>query len=111
MQPNDPARVDHLTGSVWPGNPPPKASGLVHTYIAKLRRLLEPDAPPRARTRVISLTARGYQLNGDPSRVDMLQFRALVGKPGRLLDRGEWRRAVDLVDQAVRSRARNRPGG
>src|SRR2546430_8983702 len=109
MQPNDPARVDHPTGSVWPGNPPPKASGLVHTYIAKLRRLLEPDAPPRARTRGISLTARGYQLHGDPSREDMPQFRATVGKDGRPLDRGERRRAVVLHGEAVPTWERNGP--
>ncbi|MBM2614219.1 winged helix-turn-helix domain-containing protein [Actinoplanes sp. LDG1-06] len=98
---NQPVPVAQLAARVWSDGPPDKAAGLLHTYISRLRRLLEPGVPARARTHLITLTPRGYQLTGDPAAVDAHSALALADRAARLLDGGEWERASDLLGEAV----------
>ncbi|MBU2667263.1 winged helix-turn-helix domain-containing protein [Actinoplanes bogorensis] len=98
---NQPVPVAQLASRVWSDSPPDKAAGLLHTYISRLRRLLEPGVPARTRTNLIRLTPRGYQLGGDPALVDAHSALALADRAARLLDGAEWERAFDLLGDAV----------
>lgn len=100
---NEPVPVGELAASVWSGDPPPKTAGVLHTYISRLRRLLEPGVPARERNNIIIRTPRGYQLNGDPADVDALRVQADAASAARLLDGGDWQRALELLGDAVRA--------
>ncbi|GIF13077.1 tetratricopeptide repeat protein [Actinoplanes teichomyceticus] len=64
------ARVsrDELIDCLWPEDPPPSAVSLIHTYVARLRRLLGEAA--------VAIAPGGYRLTLDASRLDLLAFRA-----------------------------------
>jgi predicted ATPase/DNA-binding SARP family transcriptional activator len=102
LRANQPVPVDDVVAAVWGGQPPASAVSLVHTYVARLRRVLEPEKPRRWRTTAISSTSAGYCLRLDPGRVDLLHFRQLASQSGQLLDAGESQRAFDLLGEALR---------
>src|SRR6478752_903569 len=54
--------VDRLIEDLWQGEPPPKALSALQAYVSHLRRVLEPDRPPRAPAAVIVSAAPGYRL-------------------------------------------------
>ncbi|MFC6982332.1 AfsR/SARP family transcriptional regulator [Streptomyces cirratus] len=45
--------VDRLAQDLWCGTPPAKATASLHAYVSNLRRLLEPERPPRAPAAVL----------------------------------------------------------
>src|SRR5689334_23021407 len=51
-----------MVDAVWGEHPPASAEGGVYTYVAGLRRVLEPDRAPRTRSRVLVSSAGGYTL-------------------------------------------------
>lgn len=63
---------------LWPDGPPPAAVNAVQTYIKRLRRILEPERPPRTASRVLPARRSGYLLAAGPQQVDVLRFRDLV---------------------------------
>ncbi len=122
-----------LVADLWE-DPPPTAAGTVRTFVAELRRALEPDRPPRTRSRVIETVGTGYALRVPRAHVDAHRFedtlkavraatagevaRALGdalawwrGEPYADLDASPWlaperARLAELHRQAVESRAR-----
>jgi DNA-binding SARP family transcriptional activator len=89
-----------LVGDLWDA-PPPRAVGAVRTFVADLRRALEPDRPPRAPARLLVTEGPGYALRAAPDAVDAWRFEAALAEADRLPaarapDRlraalGEWR--------------------
>jgi DNA-binding SARP family transcriptional activator len=78
-----PARV--LVDELWI-DPPPGALSAVRTFVAALRRAIEPDRAPRTPARLLVTEGPGYALRTD--RVDAQRFEAAVGAelpPGELL--------------------------
>ncbi|MFF0342785.1 BTAD domain-containing putative transcriptional regulator [Kribbella sp. NPDC004875] len=69
---------DELIELLWPRGVPGNAVNLLHTRIARLRRLLEADGPT-----VVSVGA-GYQLEIRDDELDLLTFRELTTQAGRL---------------------------
>lgn len=57
---------------LWREEPPRSCRGLIHTYVARLRRLLDAD--------VIVTTRGGYRLMADGVQVDLLRFEELAAK-------------------------------
>jgi DNA-binding SARP family transcriptional activator len=72
---------------VWGEDVPPSAANLVATYVARLRRVLEPERVRRAAGTVLMSVGTGYELRVRPDQVDVWLFEQLVaqGDLGRAL--------------------------
>ncbi|MFD0350631.1 winged helix-turn-helix domain-containing protein [Kitasatospora aburaviensis] len=53
LTPGQPMTAEQLTEAVWPRNPPNDVMANLHSYVSNLRRLLEPNRPPRSRDTVL----------------------------------------------------------
>ncbi|MFI7694115.1 BTAD domain-containing putative transcriptional regulator [Nonomuraea sp. NPDC049655] len=87
--------VTRLVADLW-DDPPPDAVGAVRTFVAALRRALEPARPPRAPARLLVTEGPGYALRAAPDAVDAWRFEQAVTagppEPARLTEAlGWWR--------------------
>lgn len=94
--------VTALARALWGDNPPVNSGQLLHTYVARLRRALEPDAPRHARNNVIVSSRRAYRLQLAPHQVDLTRFRRLAEAARELMRRGRRSAAFELLTAAVR---------
>ncbi|WP_433553634.1 BTAD domain-containing putative transcriptional regulator [Micromonospora zamorensis] len=78
------------------------AVGAIRTFVADLRRALEPGRPPRQPPRILVTEPPGYVLRAAPDAVDAGQFEAAVGEAGRLLAAGRPAPALATLDGALR---------
>ncbi len=69
--------VSLLVEDLWP-DPPADAVGAVRTFVAALRRALEPDRPPRAPARLLVTEGPGYALRAATDAVDAWRFERTV---------------------------------
>ncbi|MFX4292905.1 BTAD domain-containing putative transcriptional regulator [Streptomyces bohaiensis] len=69
--------VDRLVADLWE-EPPADGMGAVRTFVAALRRALEPDRPPRAPARLLVTEGPGYALRAHPDTVDAWRFEAAL---------------------------------
>jgi hypothetical protein len=76
----DPVAIAELVDLIWPQQPPPTAVNIVHRHIGELRRLLEPDLPPRAEGTLLRRHSTGYRFDGPPGALDLDRFRELVDR-------------------------------
>ncbi|PWU61714.1 SARP family transcriptional regulator, partial [Micromonospora globispora] len=60
--------VSRLVDDLWQ-EPPPGAVGAVRTFVAALRRALEPQRPPREPARLLVTEGPGYALRPAPDAV------------------------------------------
>jgi len=70
--------ADRLVDQLWQGRPPPSAAGSLQAYISRLRRLLEPDRPPRAEPKILVSEANGYALRPGDDAVDAWTLEAVL---------------------------------
>lgn len=89
--------VTRLVTDLWPDAPPPGAVGAVQTFVAALRRALEPDRPPRAPARLLVTEGPGYALRAGPDTVDAWRFETAVGEATKLPPA----RALPRLDEAL----------
>ncbi|WP_176953268.1 BTAD domain-containing putative transcriptional regulator [Glycomyces sambucus] len=66
---------EELMDLLWGERRPPTAVDLLYTYMARLRRLVRPAAPPEC---AIEAALGGYRLVAGPERLDLLRFRRLA---------------------------------
>ncbi|MET8910663.1 BTAD domain-containing putative transcriptional regulator [Micromonospora sp. NPDC004551] len=92
--------VDRLVGDLW-AEPPEGAVGAVRTFVADLRRALEPDRPPRRPARLLVTAPPGYALPAAPEAVDAGRFEAAVGAAGESLGAGRAGPALAALDDAL----------
>ncbi|WP_203928420.1 BTAD domain-containing putative transcriptional regulator, partial [Virgisporangium ochraceum] len=78
-----PVSADTLIGLMWGDGAPPAAGASLQTYVAHLRRALEPDRAARAEASVLVTTSLGYRLTAP---VDVTRFAELVEGAHRGLD-------------------------
>ena len=92
--------IDRLIDAVWGDAAPPKALVSLRSYIANLRRILDPTAEPN-RQRLVS-HSHGYQLNllRDDS-VDLFRFESLVAAGRDALIRQDAGAAVGMLHDAL----------
>ncbi|MGW3424642.1 BTAD domain-containing putative transcriptional regulator [Streptomyces phaeochromogenes] len=69
--------VARLVEDLWV-DPPPGAVGAVQTFVAALRRVLEPERPPRAPARLLVTDGPGYALRTGPDTVDAWRFETAL---------------------------------
>ncbi|MCU1639926.1 MAG: family transcriptional regulator [Nocardia sp.] len=79
--------VHQLVDDLW-DEPPRDAVGTIQTFVAALRRALEPDRAPRQPARILVTAAPGYALRVDAEQVDAERFEALVRNAGDHLEAG-----------------------
>lgn len=100
--------VDRLVQDLWP-EPPADALGALRTFVAALRRALEPERPPRAAPRLLLTQGPGYALRADPDAVDAWRFEHSVAAAAdlpperaaaRLTEALEWWRGPAYADFA-----------
>ncbi|WP_033283454.1 AfsR/SARP family transcriptional regulator [Streptomyces sp. NRRL F-525] len=72
--------VGRLVEDLWAGQdePPADATGAVRTFVAALRRALEPERPPRTPARLLVTEGPGYALRAEPETVDAWRFERAV---------------------------------
>ncbi|MEV0005369.1 BTAD domain-containing putative transcriptional regulator [Micromonospora sp. NPDC050980] len=87
--------VDHLVDDLW-DDPPAGAVGAVRTFVAALRRRLEPRRAPREPARLLVTDGPGYALRAAPDGVDAWRFADLVTGAAEALPRA----ALDRLDTA-----------
>ncbi|MEW2431028.1 BTAD domain-containing putative transcriptional regulator [Micromonospora sp. NPDC047644] len=92
--------VDRLVDDLWEVAPD-GAVGAIRTFVADLRRALEPDRPPRQPPRILVTEPPGYALKAAPDAVDAGQFEAAVGAEARLLAAGRPAPALAALDSAL----------
>jgi DNA-binding SARP family transcriptional activator/uncharacterized protein HemY/DNA-binding XRE family transcriptional regulator len=102
IQPNRPVRREEIVDVLWGDDPPSSCLGLLHTYVARLRRALEPRRVRQEPARVITTVDGGYQLTVDEEQLDLLRFDAAVRRAAHALDTGDpaaaeqhWHDALD----------------
>ncbi|MFF3940492.1 BTAD domain-containing putative transcriptional regulator [Streptomyces phaeofaciens] len=75
--------VDRMAQELWRGAPPAKVGASVQAYVSNLRRLLEPDRPPRTPAAVLVTSPPGYALRLPPEAVDAWRFETWVDRARR----------------------------
>ncbi|MFJ6390989.1 BTAD domain-containing putative transcriptional regulator [Streptomyces sp. NPDC091972] len=70
--------VSRLVEDLWAGEPPADAVGAVRTFVAGLRRALEPERPRRTPSRLLVTEGPGYALRTEPAHVDAWRFEHTV---------------------------------
>ncbi|GIF05497.1 AfsR/SARP family transcriptional regulator [Actinoplanes siamensis] len=73
--------VTDLVGDLWVA-PPAGAVAAVRTFVAALRRAIEPDRPARAPARLLVTRGPGYALAATPDQVDAWRFERIVTAAG-----------------------------
>ncbi|GGS88125.1 BTAD domain-containing putative transcriptional regulator [Nonomuraea spiralis] len=103
MLASPPGRVvtkGRLVEGLWGDDAPASAEQSVYTYVAGLRRALEPGREPGRRSTVLVGEAGGYRLLLAPRQVDSCLFTELV-EEARLLDPGRGDDALRVLEQAL----------
>ncbi|MCC3772287.1 AfsR/SARP family transcriptional regulator, partial [Streptomyces sp. UNOC14_S4] len=85
--------AEALIDAVWDGEPPADAVGALQALVARLRRVLGPDA-------VVS-TAGGYRLCAGHDDVDLHRFQRLADEGTAALAAGDPERAEALLGEAL----------
>jgi DNA-binding SARP family transcriptional activator len=75
--------VSRLVEDLWT-DPPSDAVGTVRTFVAALRRALEPERPPRAPARLLVTEGPGYALRVEQPAVDAWRFERAVAAAAKL---------------------------
>ncbi|MGJ5794237.1 BTAD domain-containing putative transcriptional regulator [Streptomyces griseorubiginosus] len=75
--------VDRMADQLWRGRPPARATVSLQTYVSNLRRLIEPERPPRAPATVLVSSPPGYALRLPEDAVDAWLFGARVERARR----------------------------
>ncbi len=85
--------TDWLVDALWDGQPPSGAPVTLRSYVAVLRRALEPERGRRAPGELLRGHSGGYELSVPPESVDAVRFAALAGQGARALADGRWEAA------------------
>ncbi|WP_433577331.1 BTAD domain-containing putative transcriptional regulator [Nocardia brasiliensis] len=93
--------ADSLLAALYDGVPPASGVGVIQTYVSALRRVLEPDRPPRTPPTVLLSGHGGYQLRIDDEQLDLGVFDRLVGEASRARDAGDLVGAEDRYTRAL----------
>nr|BFE55524.1 hypothetical protein GCM10020063_000500 [Dactylosporangium thailandense] len=89
LRPNRLLTADWLADALWDGAPPSSALVTLRTYVAGLRRALEPGRGPRSPGRIVRSHTGGYELCVPPESIDAVRFTALADEGARALADGD----------------------
>lgn len=92
---------DQLVDGLWGERPPASAANGVHTYVAGLRRVLDPDRHLREAGRVLIGGGSGYLLRLQPDQLDLEIFNGLMASARQSLRAGDLAATVEAFDRAL----------
>ncbi|WP_320773113.1 AfsR/SARP family transcriptional regulator [Streptomyces sp. CRN 30] len=98
---NRPLSRDRLIDAVWGTTPPGRAVNLVQRHAAALRRVLEPDRPARAPSRLLTWTEAGYVLTVPAGRLDLETFTAQAERGRAAQAAGDLPAAAEGLHEAL----------
>ncbi len=75
--------VGRLVADLWEDEAPAGALGAVRTFVAGLRRALEPERPPRQPSRLLVTDGPGYALRASREVVDAWRFEDAAARAGQ----------------------------
>jgi DNA-binding SARP family transcriptional activator/tetratricopeptide (TPR) repeat protein len=90
-----------LVDAVWGQDPPASAEGGIYTYVAGLRRVIEPNRSLRGPGRVLVSSGAGYVLHLVPGQPDAVAFEQDLGRARQLRKAGDAASAVVALDSAL----------
>src|SRR5690349_20240735 len=88
MRRGQPVGQDALVDLLWGDAPPTAVTATLQGYVARLRRALEPDRPPRAPSEVLVTQQTGYSLVLPDDALDAARFEEAVGSVHERLGAG-----------------------
>lgn len=97
----EPVTLDVIVEELWAGNSPRSAITSLQTYVANLRRVLEPDRPPRTPATVLRTSGQGYLLNSRVVDVDVHRFCECATAGWQALDRDDPQQALSEFEAAL----------
>ncbi|GAB3057411.1 BTAD domain-containing putative transcriptional regulator [Micromonospora schwarzwaldensis] len=89
LRPNRFVAADWLVEALWDGRPPVSAQMTLRTYVAGLRRAVEPERSHREPARILCSRPRGYELRVNADAIDAVRFGALVDQAAEAFAAGE----------------------
>ena len=92
---------DELVDAVWGQQAPASAEGGVHTYVAGLRRLLEPGRSRRGPSQVLATAGTGYVLRLNPEKVDAIVFERGLQLGRRMRAAGDLSQTIAALEAAL----------
>ena len=90
-----------LVDAVWGQDPPVSAEGGIYTYVAGLRRVIEPNRSLRGPGRVLVSSGAGYVLHLVPGQPDAVAFEQDLGRARQLRKAGDLTGAVVALNSAL----------
>jgi DNA-binding SARP family transcriptional activator/tetratricopeptide (TPR) repeat protein len=90
-----------LVDAVWGQDPPASAEGGIYTYVAGLRRIIEPNRSLRGPGRVLVSSGAGYVLHLVPGQPDAVSFEQHLGRARQLRKGGDPGGAVTALNSAL----------
>ncbi|MEV4772195.1 BTAD domain-containing putative transcriptional regulator [Micromonospora sp. WMMD723] len=94
--------VEQIADAVWGTDIPQTAANGVHTYVAGLRRALEPGRSRRQTGAVLISAVGGYSLHTDARAVDAALFAQMVAQARQLRSGGDVAGAVEMFESALK---------
>jgi len=92
-----PVSTTELIDLMWGDEAPASALNVIHKYIGTLRRLLEPDLPPRAAGSFLHRRGNSYLITATAEMLDLVAFRELIAAARTQHDE----KALDLFTEAL----------
>lgn len=99
---NDVVCFEEIVDAVWGSDVPQTAANGVHTYVAGLRRVLEPGRGRRESGEVLVKTSGGYALFLPPRSIDVELFVRHLAQARRLTSERDIHGALRQFDSALR---------
>ena len=90
-----------LVDAVWGQDPPASAEGGIYTYVAGLRRIIEPNRSLRGPGRVLVSSGAGYVLHLVPGQPDAVSFEQHLGRARQLRKGGDAAGAAAELNSAL----------
>jgi DNA-binding SARP family transcriptional activator/tetratricopeptide (TPR) repeat protein len=90
-----------LVEAVWGQDPPASAEGGIYTYVAGLRRIIEPGRSLRGPGRVLVSSGAGYVLHLVPGQPDAVAFEQQLARARQLRRSGDPAGAVTALEGAL----------
>ncbi|MFC7024131.1 ATP-binding protein [Promicromonospora thailandica] len=96
-----PVRRADLIDMIWGAEAPTSAVNVVHKYVGALRRLLEPDLPPRGASSYLVRRGDGYMCATGPAVLDLARFQTLTASARTAVGQGMPEVALDRYVEAL----------
>ncbi|WP_307124058.1 BTAD domain-containing putative transcriptional regulator [Streptomyces sp. B1I3] len=93
--------VDNIVDALWDDDLPQTATNAVHTYVAGLRRALEPGRSRREAGAILTSVSGGYCLRMEPEQVDATLFTRRHARARRSRIGGSPDEAVLCYEEAL----------